>query len=65
MLRSSSDAVTARDIDTRAQAVKMGVRTLRGISEGGIRDHVGGGVARYSVDERASCLLLLSHDHFS
>ncbi len=27
-------------------------RTLRGIWEGGVHDHVGGGIARYSVDER-------------
>ena len=43
-----------RDIglETRRRAAYMVVRTLKGIWEGGIRDHVGGGVARYSVDER-------------
>ena len=36
--------------DTSAQA--HGVRTLVGLETGGIHDHVGGGFARYSVDER-------------
>jgi uncharacterized protein YyaL (SSP411 family) len=40
------------NISKRQKAAEMAVRTLRGIWEGGIRDHVGGGVARYSVDER-------------
>jgi uncharacterized protein YyaL (SSP411 family) len=40
------------ELETRRRAAYMAIRTLRGIWEGGIRDHVGGGVARYSVDER-------------
>jgi len=40
------------ELEPRGYAAYMAVRTLRCIWEGGIRDHVGGGVARYSVDER-------------
>lgn len=36
----------------REQSRVMGVRMLRAIREGGVRDWVGGGVARYSVDEK-------------
>ncbi|KAK4687960.1 uncharacterized protein P7C73_g2148, partial [Tremellales sp. Uapishka_1] len=43
LARIAIDDATARD---------MGIRMLRGIWEGGIRDWVGGGVARYSVDEQ-------------
>ena len=39
-------------LETRRRAAYMAMRTLKGIWEGGIRDHIGGGVARYSVDER-------------
>lgn len=31
-------------------ALEMAVRTLRGMAHGGIRDHIGGGFHRYSVD---------------
>lgn len=33
-------------------ALEMAVRTLDAMAAGGIRDHLGGGFARYSVDER-------------
>ncbi|MEX2319223.1 MAG: thioredoxin domain-containing protein, partial [Bauldia sp.] len=36
--------------DTRYRDIVL--TTLRGLSNGGIHDHVGGGFARYSVDER-------------
>nr|ODN92873.1 cold-induced thioredoxin domain-containing protein [Cryptococcus depauperatus CBS 7855] len=39
------------DKDVREEAREMGMMMLRGIWKGGIRDWVGGGVARYSVDE--------------
>ena len=39
-------------LETQKHAAAMAIRTLKGIWAGGIRDHVGGGVARYSVDER-------------
>jgi uncharacterized protein len=35
-----------------AQALHMAVSTLRLMADGGIRDHLGGGFHRYSVDER-------------
>ncbi|KAF8329803.1 uncharacterized protein EI90DRAFT_3155219 [Cantharellus anzutake] len=38
--------------EQQKKAVQMCEGTLKGIWEGGIRDHVGGGIARYSVDER-------------
>jgi hypothetical protein len=34
------------------RALDMVVRTLRGMAEGGMYDHLGGGFHRYSVDER-------------
>jgi uncharacterized protein len=34
------------------EALDMAVRTLRGMARGGIRDHLGGGFHRYSVDGR-------------
>jgi uncharacterized protein YyaL (SSP411 family) len=44
---SSSDGVEGME-----EARKMGVKMIRAIWNGGIRDWVGGGVARYSVDEK-------------
>jgi uncharacterized protein YyaL (SSP411 family) len=35
-----------------AKAAEMGVRQLRALWEGGVRDWVGSGLARYSVDEK-------------
>ncbi len=35
----------------RAEAREMVLETLRGMARGGIRDHLGGGFHRYSVDE--------------
>jgi uncharacterized protein len=35
-----------------AEALRMSVLTLRSMAAGGMRDHVGGGFHRYSVDER-------------
>ena len=37
--------------ETRQQALHMATTTLEAISRGGIRDHIGGGFHRYSVDE--------------
>ena len=34
-----------------AEAIRLAATTLRAMSSGGIRDHVGGGFHRYSVDE--------------
>jgi uncharacterized protein YyaL (SSP411 family) len=34
------------------EARQMGIKMIRSIWNGGIRDWVGGGVARYSVDEK-------------
>jgi len=34
------------------EALDMAVRTLRGMARGGMRDHLGGGFHRYSVDTR-------------
>ena len=43
----------ARWYDTRADWMRQVVeQTLTGMAKGGIRDHVGGGFHRYSVDER-------------
>ena len=36
----------------KKSAVSMSEKTFRGIWEGGVHDHVAGGIARYSVDER-------------
>lgn len=36
----------------RARALEMAAFTLGRIHAGGVHDHVGGGVARYSVDAR-------------
>jgi uncharacterized protein YyaL (SSP411 family) len=44
---SSSDGVEGME-----EARKMGVKMIKAIWNGGIRDWVGGGVARYSVDEK-------------
>jgi uncharacterized protein YyaL (SSP411 family) len=38
--------------DRGEEARKMGIKMIRSIWNGGIRDWVGGGVARYSVDEK-------------
>ncbi len=35
-----------------AQAATMALKTLRAMAQGGIRDHLGGGFARYSTDDR-------------
>lgn len=51
-ISADNKAGSDRDYEARKRAAHMAVRTLRGIWEGGIRDHVGGGIARYSVDER-------------
>ncbi|KAL7421404.1 hypothetical protein Q5752_004289 [Cryptotrichosporon argae] len=45
-------AVGGETDDVRARSRAMGVGMLRSIWKGGIRDWVGGGVARYSVDEK-------------
>ncbi|TCP31555.1 hypothetical protein EV207_10244 [Scopulibacillus darangshiensis] len=34
------------------EALQMVIKTLDGIANGGIHDHIGGGFARYSVDEK-------------
>jgi len=38
--------------DAGVAAIRMAERTLQGMAEGGLHDHVGGGFHRYSVDER-------------
>ena len=51
--RAGQGAETAADADARAgqgAALGMAVETLRGMAFGGMRDHVGGGFHRYSVD---------------
>ncbi|HEY4302383.1 MAG TPA: thioredoxin domain-containing protein [Candidatus Didemnitutus sp.] len=35
-----------------AEAIRLATTTLRGMANGGLHDHVGGGFHRYSVDER-------------
>lgn len=40
------------DADKQETARAMAVKMLKSIWTGGIRDWVGGGVARYSVDEK-------------
>lgn len=46
---TSSDAVVG---NRNEEARHIGVKMIRAIWNGGIRDWVGGGVARYSVDEK-------------
>ncbi len=45
-------AVYNDDEDEAAKAAEMGMRQIRALWEGGIRDWVGNGLARYSVDEK-------------
>ncbi|WWD20961.1 hypothetical protein CI109_105439 [Kwoniella shandongensis] len=40
------------DQEVREKSREMAIKMIRGIWEGGMRDWVGGGVARYSVDEK-------------
>ncbi|OXB33714.1 cold-induced thioredoxin domain-containing protein [Cryptococcus neoformans] len=42
----------ARNAEIREDAREMGMKMLRSMWAGGIRDWVGGGMARYSVDEK-------------
>ncbi len=44
-------AIQGPESEAGVTAVKMATTTLRKMAEGGIRDHVGGGFHRYSVDE--------------
>lgn len=46
--RSDNLEGSSRNEDAR----QMGMKMIRSICNGGIRDWVGGGVARYSVDEK-------------
>jgi uncharacterized protein YyaL (SSP411 family) len=46
---SNSNDQTEEDME---EARSMGIRMIKAIWKGGIRDWVGGGVARYSVDEK-------------
>ncbi len=48
LLRSAS--IKELPEDKRAEAKRMALRTLEAIAKGGIRDHIGGGFHRYSVD---------------
>jgi len=43
-------ATTDADAGHRAEALRMALATLRAMAAGGIRDHLGGGFHRYSVD---------------
>lgn len=45
-------AITPTEDDTGEEARKMAMKMIRSIWNGGIRDWIGGGVARYSVDEK-------------
>ena len=45
-------AATTGDEDSRQRAVRTAAVTLDGMAAGGIHDHLGGGFARYSTDER-------------
>jgi len=42
---------TSHPDDQRQQALEMATATLNAMAQGGIRDHLGGGFHRYSVDE--------------
>ena len=44
-------AMQGHDLATGREAVQMAELTLQKMAQGGIRDHVGGGFHRYSVDE--------------
>jgi uncharacterized protein YyaL (SSP411 family) len=44
-------AIQGPESEAGVTAVKMATTTLRKMAEGGIRDHVGGGFHRYSVDD--------------
>ena len=48
----ASSPVKSEGGEDSMKASQMATRTLRAIYEGGIRDHIGGGIARYSVDAR-------------
>lgn len=48
----SEDFAGGSDGQVQRISREMAVKMLRGIWEGGVRDWVGGGVARYSVDEK-------------
>ena len=50
LLLRYSDIADARD-GTRQMAIDMALTTLTKICRGGIRDHLGGGFCRYSVDQ--------------
>jgi uncharacterized protein len=43
-------AIQGLDSEIGSEAVRLAVATLRGMAQGGIHDHVGGGYHRYSVD---------------
>jgi uncharacterized protein YyaL (SSP411 family) len=45
-------AATATTGAADSEALRMAIRTLTAMAEGGIHDQLGGGFARYSVDER-------------
>jgi uncharacterized protein len=44
-------ARTAADAETKAAALKMLTATLDKMAQGGLRDHIGGGFHRYTVDQ--------------
>lgn len=48
----AGDSSEVSGSDRNEEARQMGVKMTRAIWNGGIRDWVGGGVARYSVDEK-------------
>ena len=45
-------ATTSADSKQRQESLRMALVTLRAMAAGGIRDHLGGGFHRYSVDAR-------------
>jgi uncharacterized protein YyaL (SSP411 family) len=44
-------AIQGLKSDIGAESVRLAAATLRGMAQGGIHDHIGGGYHRYSVDE--------------
>ncbi len=47
-----ADALTAREGRRHPRALDMAVQTMRSMARGGLYDQLGGGFARYSVDDR-------------
>ena len=50
--RTPQSESSSNGVEGMEEARSMGIKMIRAIWNGGIRDWVGGGVARYSVDEK-------------